>query len=192
VTAIRQRAWAMTVPLIGAAALLAAASVVTNVNHGGTPGMSRYGVWVLALLIPLAMRARVTPRWNGLVVAGTACTLLFAVVVLHPDTPDAGIAPRPTALASVVWTYVPGLDNPLPEVFVERVQHADGVAPAPTAFGSKALIVGRGEDLWPDGCCAYNVPPACRPPGALCYSNGGVARPAPFQPGFAANTVSTR
>jgi hypothetical protein len=71
------------------------------------------------------------------------CTVLFAALVLHPERADAGMTQRPTALAAMVWRFVPGFDNPLPEVFVERVEHADGIAPTPTAFGSKALIVGR-------------------------------------------------
>jgi hypothetical protein len=191
VAAIRQRATAMVVPVIGAAALLAAASIVTNVNHGGTPGMSRYGLWVLSLLVPLASHARVTARWGRLLTAGTAFTVVFAALVLHPERPDAGVTPRPTALAGMVWTYVPGLDNPLPEVFVERVRHADGIAATPTAFAgcAKSLLVGG---IPPDGCPADDIPRICTAPGALCYSNGGVAEQAPLQPGFTANTLSTR
>jgi hypothetical protein len=165
--AIRRRQWDGLPVVIGTAALLAAAAMVTNVNHGGTPGMSRYGLWVLSLLIPFAAQVRPTPGWGHLATAGTVFTVIFAAFALHPRVADAGITPTPTPLAAFVWTHVPSLDNPLPEVFVERVVHADGAAPLPVALpgGAKALI-------------------ACERPGALCYVNGDRIVAAPRQPGF--------
>ena len=165
--ALRQRRRDSLPLAIGGAALLIAAAEATNVNHGGTPGMSRYGVWLLALLLPLAAQLQVSQRWHPALAAGTALTVLFAAFALHPRLVDAAITPAPTPLANVVWTRMPALDNPLPEVFVERIVHVDGAAPMPVAMpgGEKALI-------------------ACGAPGALCYKNGDRIVPAPRQPGF--------
>lgn len=164
---LRQRRGGSLALLVGAAALLVAASQVTNVNHGGTPGMSRYGVWTLAILLPFAAQVDLARRRRAAAIGATALTVVFAAVALHPRVADAGIDPRLTPLATLVWTQAPGLDNPLPEVFVERVTHADGAPPSPVALpgGGKALI-------------------ACEAPGGLCYDNGGRIVPAPRQPGF--------
>lgn len=164
--ALRRRRGEIVAVLIGAAALLVAASQVTNVNHGGTPGMSRYGVWTLAILLPWAAQVDLARRRRA-AIGATALTVVFAAVALHPRVADAGIDPRPTPLAALVWTRAPALDNPLPEVFVERVTHADGAPPSPVALpgGGKALT-------------------ACAAPGGFCYDNGGRIVPAPRQPGF--------
>jgi hypothetical protein len=175
--ALRRRPLAALPMLLGAAALLVAASQVANVNHGGTPGMSRYGVWTLAILLPVAAQLEVPRRWRPAMIGATAATLLFAAFVLHPRVTDAGIEPAPTMLADLVWTHAPALDNPLPEVFVERVVHADGVPAVPplgVPAGTKALV-------------------ACEARGGLCYSNGQALVPAPWQPAMAVkNTLSTR
>jgi hypothetical protein len=130
--------------------------------------MSRYGVWTLAVLLPCAARFELPRRWRAATLGATALTVVFAAVWLHPRLGDAGIEPAPTPLANFVWTRVPALDNPLPDVFVERVVHADGAPASPVAMpgGAKALV-------------------ACDAPGGLCYANGGRIVPAPRQPGFA-------
>lgn len=187
VVALRRRAWYTLAPLIaGGAAVLIAATQTPNVNHGGTPGMSRYGVWLVALLLPLAVRNENSLRPR---VAATAAvlTVFFAAYVFHPRLPDAGIRPSPTRLAALVWTWMPALDNPLPEVFAERVGHVDGPVPLPvaTAGCEKALIVATDAGVsWPGPCEPRAVPAACRVAGALCYANGASVAPAAKQPGF--------
>jgi hypothetical protein len=188
VIAIRRREWAGLSPLlIGAAVLLFAATQTPNVNHGGTPGMSRYGVWLLALLLPLAVQADVAVRWRPPMAVAGALTVLVAALTLHPRFPDAAITPSPTPVASFVWTRMPALDNPLPEVFAERVGHVDGRPPLPvaTAGCEKALIVATDAGVsWPGSCEPRAVPGECRAAGALCYANGASVVPAPRQPGF--------
>ena len=194
---LRRRDWrSLLIPLAGGAALLFAAAQTPNVNHGGTPGMSRYGVWLIAMLLPLAVEANralhVTThasrgtgrrvRARRIVVIAATLTVLFAAVVLHPRVADAGITPRPTRLAAFVWTRAPALDNPLPEVFVERLTHVDGQPPVPvaTAQCEKALIAGTGTDArWPKECSPMPVPQDCARAGALCYANGSAIAGAP-------------
>jgi hypothetical protein len=62
----------------------------SNVHHGGTPGLSRYGIWLVPLALPL-LRAfrRAAPGWSarlGFILAipsAIACALMF-----HPKHPD--------------------------------------------------------------------------------------------------------
>jgi hypothetical protein len=188
--AARRREWAvMTVSLLGAITLLAAATQTPNVNHGGTPGMSRYGVWLLALLLPLAARGETGLRWpRGVPTLAICATVAFAAFVLPPRKLDSGVGPDPTQLARLVWTLAPTLDNPLPEVFTERVTHIDGIGARPVATDgcTKALVIARaGEEIkWPEGCVPRAIPPECEVPGTLCYASGGEFDVAPKQPGF--------
>jgi hypothetical protein len=194
VLALRRRSWGAVPLAVGALALLVAAAQAVNVNHGGTPGPSRYGVWTLAILLPLAVDGAARLRWKTAAGIATAATVIFSVLVLHPDEPDRGITPSPTALAALVWTRVPVLDNPLPEVFAERVAHQDGIAGLPMATPrcEKVLLVADATGVaWPLQCEARAVPDACAVAGAVCYANGARIVTAPFQPGFQ-NTVSTR
>jgi hypothetical protein len=183
--------WKRVIPSCGGAAvLLFAVAQTPNVNHGGTVGMSRYGVWIVAILVPFAIPAAafVGTRWPTIMRSAIAATVLFAALFLHPRFSDSGAGPRPTPLASMLWTRWPALDNPLPEVFAERLGHVDGMPPVPVATGQceKALVIGTGRSVeWPSQCPGGLSPPAsCTSAGALCYVNGSTFTRAPEQPGF--------
>ncbi len=188
--AVRNRDWAhVGLICIGAGAILVAGTQTPNVNHGGTPGMSRYGLWLLGLMLPLAVRGEHLAASTRPIAYATAVgmTVLFSAVTLHPRFGDAGAQPSPSGLAAIVWEKAPFLDNPLPEVFAERVEHLDGFAPVPvaTARCEKALIVGTGTDvLWPPQCEPRRPPGECVQRETLCYANGTIFTPAPKQPGF--------
>jgi hypothetical protein len=81
---------------------------------------------------------------------------------------------QPTRLAAALWTWAPWLDDPLPEVFVERLTGYDITAapliPAATPSCSKALLIGG---HWPPQCEATAIPAACAVPGTFCYANRG-------------------
>jgi hypothetical protein len=47
----------LVVCLVATAALLVVFAQSGNMNHGGSPGMSRYGLWLLALMTPWVVRA---------------------------------------------------------------------------------------------------------------------------------------
>jgi hypothetical protein len=157
------------VPLALALFFLGSFAQNVNVNNGGTPGMTRYGIWLIPLLIPPLRRAADSSRRFASLLAPAA--LVGAVWALVAFNPARGQhIDRPTALARFVWDHEPALDNPLAEVFEERLLHADGVrGPAATPSCSKALLVGG---MWPATCRTRpQPPPACLRPGALCYAN---------------------
>ena len=142
----------------------------TNVNSGGTPGMSRYGLWVIPLAIPFLRRLEEQGR-ERVVWAMTPIALASAAwcfVAFAPPKREDPVHPSP--IAAWVWRHAPAFDNPLPEIFYERTAHREG-RPGPIATDqcTKVLLV-AGE--WPDQCRGLaGVPPACQRPESICYAN---------------------
>ncbi|MBZ5556724.1 MAG: hypothetical protein LAO77_05555 [Acidobacteriia bacterium] len=141
----------------------------TNVNSGGTPGPSRYGVWLLPLAIPVLEAAPAAAVWLRVLAAASVvwCTVEFA-----PRHAELYLTPTP--FASTLWRDLPDVDNPLAEVFAERVSRIEP-SPAPpiaTAGCEKILLMGSGDTApWPSQCGTAEIPPVCRSAGALCYAN---------------------
>jgi hypothetical protein len=175
---------------LAAALLLLTFAQTTNVNHGGTPGPSRYGLWLIPLALPLALEAErgLAGRQRRAWAALCAASFVFSLVTFAPRRPESYLTPSP--VAAWLWREVPGLDSPLPEVFAERVTGRDGAVrlPAATADCHKVLTVGPAAGSW--------WPLRCRPPDAwpppplarLLYANQAAAAlrwsPAPAQPAF--------
>jgi hypothetical protein len=160
----------VAVLLIGLIFLLSF-SQTTNFNSGGTPNPSRYGLWLLPLAIPVL--SEVPEMWTGTFVRVLAgASLVWSVVAFAPRLPDHYLTPTPLAMA--IWTHWPSLDNPVAEVFAERVS---GREPAPssalaTAGCEKVLITGDGTRTnWPARCGATPVPATCLTAGTSCYAN---------------------
>mgnify|MGYP006273534019 CR=1 FL=1 len=165
-----------------------------NVNHGGTPGPSRYGLWLMPLAIP-ALRAMTSgsgsPRGRARLALVAACSVVWSVYAYHPRHSEAGQVEH-TALASRVLTGWPSLYAPLPEVFAERTLGYDGVSqpPASTPGCEKVLLAGEGraDVRWPLPCRPAPVPEECQREGALCYANrtasGYAFARAPRQSGY--------
>jgi hypothetical protein len=160
---------------IGAALMIAALFLIgfsqaTNVNSGGTPGPSRYGLWMLPLAIPfLAASPEIGERrWFRALAASSMvwCTVMFA-----PRLPDNYLTP--TRFANAVWRRWPALDNPLAEIFAERVSGREpGRPPVGTRECEKVLLLADSDGVrWPEHCLEAPVPPLCRRPGVLCYAN---------------------
>jgi hypothetical protein len=148
-----------------------------NVNSGGTPGPSRYGLWLLPVAIPVL--EAVPP--GAVIKVLTAASVVWCTIFFAPSRPENYL--QPTRLATFLWQRWPAADDPLVEIFSERVS---GSQPAPepplaTPGCEKVLIVGRGSGsptAWPGRCDAQPAPPFCREVGVLCYanrSNGGYA-----------------
>jgi hypothetical protein len=96
----------------------------------------------------------------------------LGVWAFHPARPEA--ADRPTRLASYLWTRHPSLDNPLPEIFAERLRGLDeNWLPVATPGCEKVLLPGRGgrDSVWPMPCVPVTPPARCQAPGATCYAN---------------------
>jgi len=143
-----------------------------NVNHGGTPGISRYALWLIPLAVPLFAAARSAPASgrHRLVVHGLiVVSSVWCLVYFHPRRAES--YKDPTWIASTVWAQAPRLSNPLPEIFAERVAHSDRglLLPVSTPMCEKILLI---EGRWPAPCApSMDIPQACVEPGALCYAN---------------------
>jgi hypothetical protein len=168
----------LATPGIAAAAASAAwlafvAAMATNVNHGGTPGLSRYATWFVPLAIPLFQELdRMLARRVVWMAAPAIASAALGVWAFHPARPEA--ADRPTRLASYLWTRHPSLDNPLPEIFAERLRGLDeNWLPVATPGCEKVLLPGRGgrDSVWPMPCVPVTPPARCQAPGATCYAN---------------------
>jgi hypothetical protein len=156
---------------LAVAVLFAVAFTQTgNFNSGGTPGPSRYGLWLLPLAIPVIASSASTMWVRGLAVA----SILWCSAHFAPAAPESYL--HPTALAERLWDRNPEVDNPLAEVFAERVsgQEPPPKPPIATTGCEKVLVAGDGMRVgWPSRCDAIvpNAPSECRENGALCYAN---------------------
>ena len=175
--------------------LLLAAAQTANVNPGGTPGMSRYALWLFAAGLPAAaVSARHLHRHTPAMAAVIGTTAALTWGAFRPAI-DEGRTLRATPLAVEVWDRWPALDNPVPEVFAERTSGRDGTGSVPTTDAQcrKVLTVGAGtEALFPFPCEPMAAPAECYALGALCYVNAGVFAVAPPQRGFAGQVVHER
>jgi len=158
---------------VSAAWLAFVAATATNVNHGGTPGLSRYATWFIPLAIPLFMEAdRLLARRVVWMALPAVASVVLGVWAFHPARAEA--ADRPTRLAWILWTRHPSIDNPLPEIFTERLRGLDeNWLPVATPGCEKILLPGRGgrDSVWPMPCAPAAVPARCQVPGAVCYAN---------------------
>jgi hypothetical protein len=161
--------------LAAAAVLLFGFTQATNVNHGGTPGMSRYALWLIPLMIPLLQEAAVHEKRRGkqtmLFVA--VLSAAWCVALFHPARSERFF--HPTRLAEMLWTRYPGASNPVPEIFIERLQHHERSWTIPIATeGCEKALIGSpdgSEPAWPPQCRPHPVPEVCRRSGAMCYAN---------------------
>ena len=149
-----------------------------NVHHGATPSLSRYGLWLLPLAIPLLSRAQELGgvAWKAFLWSVATLSAVVSVFVFHPSVPDNGR--EPTLAANFLWTRHPGWNNPLPEIFSEVLrQREERSAPISTPGCEKVLLIGRGDgSAFPVPCFPMPVPESCAKPGRLCYANRDGAR----------------
>jgi hypothetical protein len=160
--------------VLASAVLLAIVSQAGNLNHGGTPGPSRYALWFVPLAIPWLQHAAMARlSAHAAVVAITALSAVCSVVLFAPSHPENHL--WPSRLALWTWRHYPWIDNPVPESFIERLRHSDNewFLPVTTAGCEKILIAGRGPEasIWPMPCPPVAVPPACLASHQLCYAN---------------------
>jgi hypothetical protein len=104
----------------------------------------------------------------------TAASVVWCTIFFAPSRPENYL--QPSRLAAMLWRGWPAVDNPLVEIFSERIS---GSQPAPepplaTPGCEKVLIIGRGSGsptAWPGRCEPDAAPPFCREVGVLCYAN---------------------
>ena len=156
---------------IAAAALATAALLVTfaqtlNVNSGGTPGPSRYAIWLVPLALPLLSAACEKIQARNAVTVLAVASAAWCMWEYSPDQPEGHL--KPTWLAEVLWHHAPAWHNGLPEIFAERTSGFEpGTLPS-SAGCAKILFAG---DLWPHDCPRAAIPPQCQQPDMLCYAN---------------------
>ena len=170
--ATRPRAWwpspEVWLAMTGACIFLASFAQTPNFNHGGTPGISRYTLWLVPLAIPILQRAAVvSPRAQRWFVPLALASCVWGIVAFAPCRPERYLSP--TRAASMIWERWPWLDNPLPEIFSERISGREpGLVPVATFGCNKALLDGG---AWPVPCLPHPVPPSCATFQSICYAN---------------------
>lgn len=155
---------------LAALALLYVVSQPLDQNHGGSPDLSRYGLWLMPLAVPLFAQAATSPR-RATRLAGTALLVLAAswtLVAFRPARPERFLEPTP--LAEWLWTRHPMWNNPRAESFAERVsRQRPPLIPTATPNCEKVLLY---EGEWPAHCLPLGQPPeVCREPSRFCYAN---------------------
>jgi hypothetical protein len=141
-----------------------------NFNSGGTPSVSRYGLW----LIPLAVGVLATSATSAWMRVLAVTSVIWCSVFFAPSLAEEYL--KPTPLAATIWHRWPDLDNPMAEVFTERVSGREPPPKPPIATSGceKVLLVGNGTTAaWPATCAppTISIPSECRESGALCYAN---------------------
>lgn len=154
--------------LIVYALFLCAFAQAPNVNSGGTPSLSRYALWLIPPVAALLPGARSRTGLAAALPALVGLSAIWTAVYFRPSIPESYLEPTRTALT--VWSAHPSWENPLPEIFAERLRHRDGANTlAATPNCAKVLIQ---DGVWPQPCTAPSVSAtACDGEGALCYAN---------------------
>ncbi len=155
---------------LAALGLLWAAGQPASQNHGGSPDLSRYALWLMPFALPLLQQAATSPS-RAMARAGLALAALSAawtLVAFPPSRAEAHL--QPTTLGRWLWTAHPMWDDPRPEVFAERVSHREpAVVPTATPDCEKVLLF---EGLWPVHCLPQDDPPdECFDTKRFCYAN---------------------
>lgn len=157
-----------------ALALLAGFAQSVNINHGATPGVNRWTLWLVPLMLPLWMAARrmlgpSTPPAKTTARALILASAAWSLWTFAPGGPENYRTATPQALW--LWQHWPALDNPPLEIFAERVSRVEPpLIPVATAGCTKALVA---DGRWPVPCVPQALPPICDGPGRYCYANQG-------------------
>jgi hypothetical protein len=146
---------------------LVAFAQAPNVNNGGTPGMSRYCLWLLPIGLSLWPSQILRAGLRRTIQVATAAAVVWNIVWFRPSLPEEYL--HPTQLALTIWTRHPTWDNPLPEIFAERLRHKDGANLLASTPGCEKALLQDGQ--WPTPCLEIPVPLACRASSSLCYAN---------------------
>jgi hypothetical protein len=156
---------------VSATFLLYSFAQTTNVHHGATPSLSRYGLWLIPTAIPLLAAARDAfgAAWERTLRPIACISALICLFVFHPRIEQYRYAP--TIWARLAWTHHPTWTNPLPEIFGGvNLQHETPWTPVATPGCEKVLLGARDTGAWPIPCYPAEVPAHCSA-AAACYAN---------------------
>jgi hypothetical protein len=156
-------------PLMIQLMLLVIWSQNPNANHGGTPGVNRWVLTLLALGLPLAAAGWLS---IGLSARTTVSLLAIAAAIWSvsshlPSRPENYL--QPTRLAR--WMWQSGWLQLTPaEVFAERTQRREP-ATVPSHDGECRVLLIAGQQQ-PIECVPYSdaLPLHCRRAGSMCYA----------------------
>jgi hypothetical protein len=153
--------------------MLAAYAQSVNLNHGATPGLNRWTLWLTPWLLLIARGSPPAPARVERSERRARVLLLLALLnaawagwFFRPSVPEG--YRYPTAAASWLWTHVPRWYQPAPEIFAERVSHREP-ALLPVAWpGCTVVLIVDGR--WPASCPpTMPAPDVCRGVNRLCY-----------------------
>jgi hypothetical protein len=140
-----------------------------NANHGGTPGMNRWVLSLLALSLPFIADAHrgLSDAGRRVLLAAVIVTSVASVPAYQPAQPES--YRTPTRLASAMWSR--GWVHVTPaEVFAERVSGREP-AFAPTHDGTCRVLLLANQQA-PVSCAPpiEPLPASCRSDGSFCYA----------------------
>jgi hypothetical protein len=139
---------------------------VVNLNHGGTPSMSRYALWLIPLALPFLEGYRPTgSRHVGFALLAGAGAV-WSMALYRPALPERCLFP--TKAAEWIWAHYPALTNPVPEIFAERLLHRENVPPPAVATADCSKVL-TWNGLGPAQCPVGPAPAECE--SQACYAN---------------------
>lgn len=156
-------------PVIIQALLLVIWSQNPNINHGGTPGVNRWVLSLLALSLPWigSMYLTMSKLSQRVVVTFVIVSAGWSASQHMPSRPEEYL--RPTKVAEMMWRG--GWLHATPaEVFAERSQHREPPL-IPARYGGCDVVL-ISDLQWPLQCVPPDaeMPRQCRPPYSMCYA----------------------
>jgi hypothetical protein len=149
---------------LSCACLLAVFGRVGNLNHGATPGISRYGLWLIPLAIPFLRDYRIGSVSKWCLGVAAIAGVVWSIAFYRPSLPES--YDHPSRAALWIWTHYPSVNNPVPEIFAERLLHQEDIRPIAATPGCEKVLTYNGH--WPDRCPVV-LPAQCFL--GTCYAN---------------------
>ena len=152
--------------MISALLFLSVFGRVVNLNHGGTPSMSRYALWLIPLAMPFLESYRPAGRWHVGLSVLAAAGAAWSIALYRPVLPERCLFP--TKAAEWIWSHYPSLTNPVPEIFAERLLHRENVPPPAVATADCGKVL-TWDGSGPAECPVGPAPAECE--RQACYAN---------------------